>query len=122
MIQSFCAVLITNNLDKQKTFYKEVIGLNELFHHDNTVGLGVEDRLYIVLRVEDNPESHHKQENKGPVIITFPVDSQSKEMIMSRIENGGYKHRDTLTLSQYGSEYIFIEDADGNELCLDVRK
>jgi len=122
MIQSFCAVLLTNNLEKQKTFYKEVIGLSEFYHQDNTVGLGVDNNLYIVLRIEDNPVSHHQQENKGPVIITFQVDSQSKEAIMSRIEKGGYKYRDRLTLPQYGSEYIFIEDVDGNELCLDVKR
>ncbi|WP_367606754.1 VOC family protein [Legionella sp. W05-934-2] len=121
MIKAFCAVLVTKNFKEQLTFYKEVIGLTEFFNQDNTAGLGVNNQLHIVLRIEDNPESHHLKENKGPIILTFQINSGDRDALLSRIENGGYKIRDKLELPNYGSEYIFIEDFDGNELCLDVK-
>jgi len=77
--------------------------------------------LHIVLKAEYNPDSNHQQENKGHIIITFQVEQEVKELILSRLIKEGHKIRDTLSLPQHGSEYIFIEDIDGNELCLDVR-
>ena len=121
MIKSFCVVLVTKNLEHQFSFYKDVIGLQEFYNQDNTIGLGSDGRLHIVLKAEYNPDSHHQQENKGPIIITFQVEQEGKELILSRLIKGGHIIRDTLSLPQYGSEYIFIEDVDGNELCLDVR-
>jgi len=122
MIKSFCVVLVTKNLEQQLTFYKDIIGLEEFFNQDNTIGLGYDNRLHIVLRAEYNPNSHHQQENKGPIIITFQVEEESKDLIMSRLVKEGHTIRDTLALPQYDSEYIFIEDVDGNELCLDVKR
>ena len=122
MIKSFCVVLVTKNLEQQLTFYKDIIGLEEFFNQDNTIGLGYDNRLRIVLRAEYNPNSHHQQENKGPIIITFQVEEESKDLIMSRLVKEGHTIRDTLALPQYDSEYIFIEDVDGNELCLDVKR
>lgn len=120
MIKSFCIVLVTKNLETQSSFYKDVLGLEELFHHDNTIGLGYENKLYIVLKAEYDPNSHHEHENKGLIIITFQIDEKGKELVLNRLLSGGHKIRDTLILPQYNSEYIFIEDVDGNELCLDV--
>lgn len=122
MIKSSCVVLVTKNLEEQLHFYKSVIGLDEFFNQDNVIGLGCGKSLHIVLRFEDNPNSHHQQENKGPIIISFQVGEESKDLIMSRLVEGGHTIRDTLSLPQYDSEYIFIEDVDGNELCLDVKR
>lgn len=122
MIKSFCVVLVTKNMEQQLHFYKYVMGLDEFFNQDNTIGLGCDKRLHIVLRSEDNPNSHHQQENKGPIILTFQIDEDSKDLMMSRLVKGGHTIRDTLSLPQYDSEYIFIEDVDGNELCIDVKR
>lgn len=96
MIKSFCTVLMTTDLENQKKFYTQVLGLTELFSQDGVVGLGNHTQLYIVLRQETSMNSHHQQENKGPIILTFQIDAVDESTIMTRIEEGGHVVRDTL--------------------------
>lgn len=119
MIESFCIVLVTKNLTDQTEFYTNVLDLKQLFEYDDTIGLGIGDNLCVVLRYEDTSDSHHEQENKGPIIITFRTSTDNKDKIMNRVKTGGYKIRSMVELPDYGSEYHFVEDADGNEVCLD---
>lgn len=121
MIKSFCAVLMTTNLENQKKFYTEILGLTELFCKNEVVGLGDLGQLYIVLRQETDINSHHQKENKGPIILTFQVDSVDKNTIMTRLVQGGLVIRDTLEIPEHNIDYLFIEDCDGNEICLDIQ-
>src|SRR3989338_5423867 len=100
MIKSFCTVLMTTNLENQKKFYTQVLGLTELFSQDEVVGLGNHGHLYIVLRQETDINSHHQKENKGPIILTFQVDFADKHTIMTQVEEGGHVVRDTLELPE----------------------
>lgn len=122
MVKAFCAVLVTHQLSKQLAFYTETLGLNLLFDNGDTLGLGIDSTLCIVLRRETNPNSHHQKENKGPIIMTFQMDIKDKTDVLQRLRTGGYTLRSMLELPEHNTEYHFIEDADGNELCLDFRK
>ena len=110
MIKSFCTVLMTTDLKNQKKFYTKVLGLRELFSQDGVVGLGNRDQLYVVLRQETAINSHHQQENKGPIILTFQIDVVDESTIMARLEEGGHMVRDTLEILEHNIYYKFIED------------
>lgn len=121
MITDFVVVLLTKNLPQQLTFYQQVLGLAQLFdNHDKhrTVGIGKEGRLFLVLREDVEENSHHLTEQKGPQILTFKCQGNVAET-REKISAAGFKIRHTVELLQYHSTYLFIEDFDGNELCLD---
>lgn len=88
--------------------YTEVLGLKELFNHEQAIGLGNQDQLYIVLRQETNVNSHHQQENKGPIILTFQVAFEDKNSILTRVTQGGYVVRNSLQIKEHNIDYVFI--------------
>ncbi|MCP4473554.1 MAG: VOC family protein [Gammaproteobacteria bacterium] len=121
MINDFLVVVMTKNLSQQLAFYQDVLGLEKIFeNNDNsrTTGVGRGERIFVVLREDTSEESHHLTEHKGPQILTFKCQGNITEM-QEKITQAGFNIRHTLELPQYHSTYLFIEDFDGNELCLD---
>jgi catechol 2,3-dioxygenase-like lactoylglutathione lyase family enzyme len=118
MILDFLVVLMTKNLSKQIDFYKDLLGLDLIFDNQSTIGLGKDNRLFIVLREDQAEESHHSAEHKGPQIITFKCQGNANQHI-EKISRSGFMVRDAVKLPEYNTHYLFIEDYDGNEICLD---
>lgn len=118
MILDFLVVLMTKNLSKQVHFYKDILDLELLFDNQDTIGLGKGKRIFIVLREDKSEKSHHLSEHKGPQIITFKCQGEIDQYI-EKIKSSGFKIRDTLKLPKYNIHYLFIEDFDSNEVCLD---
>lgn len=118
MILDFLVVLMTKNLSNQVQFYKDVLDLELTFDNQDTVGLGKNNRLFIVLREDKTKDSHHLSEHKGPQIITFKCQGNIDQYI-EKIKKSGFKVRDTVKIPIHNTHYLFIEDYDGNEICLD---
>ncbi len=117
MIIEFLLILMTRNLAKQASFYKDVLELDLQFEHQDTCGFGKHKQLFIVLRTDTSENSHHLAEHKGPQIITFKCHGDM-EQYATKIKEAGFKIRDTLKLPEHHIHYLFTEDYDGNELCL----
>src|SRR5580704_11943340 len=117
MILEFLLVLMTKNLNKQAHFYNDVLELELAFEHQDTIGLGKNGQIYIVLRQDTSEKSHHLSEHKGPQIITFKCEGDIEQYV-TKIKQGGFKIRDTLKLPEHHVHYLFTEDYDGNEICL----
>ncbi len=117
-ISDFLIVLMTKNLREQLKFYKDFLQLDHIFDNGDTQGLGRNGRLFIVLREDNSSDSHHLSHHKGPQIITFKCEGDLTE-VSSNVEQAGYKVRDKLILPEYQIQYLFIEDFDANEICLD---
>jgi catechol-2,3-dioxygenase len=118
MIKGFLVVLMTTNIGNQLKFYKDILGLDIISEHADTIGLGKNGSLYLVLRDDHEHDSHHLTEHKGPQIITFKCEGDLN-ISMEKIRSAGFKIRDNLRLPEYNSHYLFVEDADHNEVCLD---
>lgn len=118
MILDFLLVLMTKSISQQTIFYKDILDLELIFDHEDIVGLGKNKRLFIILREDNSEESHHLSEHKGPQIITFKCQGDIHQYI-EKINKAGFKVRDTLKLPKHDINYLFIEDHDGNEICLD---
>lgn len=118
MILDFLVVLMTKNLSSQLQFYKNVLDLEQIFDNQDTVGLGKNNNIFLVLREDKSEDSHHLSEHKGPQIITFKCQGDINEYI-KKIKVSGFKIRDMLKLPKHNTHYIFVEDFDGNEICLD---
>ncbi len=118
MIVDFLIVLLTRNISQQKIFYINALGLEILFDNQTTVGLGKKDRQFIVLREDISEGSHHLTEHKGPQLILFKCQGDI-ETYSDKIKKSGFKIRDTLQIPEHNINYLFIEDYDGNEICLD---
>ena len=118
MIQDFLIVLMTNNLPQQRHFYNDILGLDLLFDNTDTVGLGKQSQLFIVLREDNAKDSHHRSEQKGPQIMTFKCKGDIHDYA-KKVSTSGFKVRDRLAIPEQRSQYLFIEDYDGNEICLD---
>lgn len=117
MIIEFSLVLMTKNLAKQASFYKDVLELELLFEHDDTFGFGKSKQLYILLRQDTSENSHHLTEHKGPQIIAFKCQGDIEAYAL-KIKQAGFKIRDILKLPEHHIHYLFTEDYDGNEICL----
>lgn len=118
MILDLLIVLMTKNLSNQVRFYKDILELELIFDNQDTIGLGKSGRLFIVLREDRTKGSHHLAEHKGPQIITFKCQGNI-DFYIQKIKNSGFKVRDTLKLPEHNNHYLFVEDYDGNEICLD---
>lgn len=118
MILDFLFVLMTKNLSNQVQFYKNVLDLELIFDNQDTIGFGKNNRLFLVLREDKSENSHHLSEHKGPQIITFKCQGDINEYI-EKIKGSGFKVRDMLELPKHNTHYLFVEDFDGNEICLD---
>ena len=120
MVLDFLVVLMTKNLSKQVCFYKDMLGLELIFDNRDAIGLGKDKRIFIVLREDKSENSHHLSEHKGPQIMTFKCQGDVDSYI-EKIRRSGFNVRDTLKLPEYNTHYLFIEDYDGNEICLDFK-
>ena len=116
MITSFMLVLMTQHLEEQISFYHDTIGLDLIFHHSESAGLGKNDQLYLILRKDAAENSHHLTEQKGPQIITFQC-LGGLEQFAKKIISAGYTVRNKLHLEEQDMQYLFAEDFDGNEVC-----
>lgn len=113
-------VLVTKNLQAQRDFYRDILSLEVNFENDEVVTLGREDVLELVIRKDQEGESHHRldADNKGPFIPTFRFEMSAKE-IEKKLPKGSYRGK---YVDKYGeSTFLFIEDADKNEICLDCK-
>lgn len=119
MIFDFIVVLMTKNLAGQCDFYQNTLGLEMIFNNGNNIGLGSNDRAFIILKEDTSRDSHHLPENKGSQIITFKCNGDILQYI-HKIKVAGFKIRDTLELNEYNLSYLFIEDFDHNEICLEI--
>lgn len=114
----FLVVLMTRNLPNQIKFYQAILELQIIFDNQDTIGLGKNGRLFIVLRLDQSENSHHLSEQKGPQILTFKCAGDSGEFI-EKLKRLGYELRNIVNLPDQSTQYLFIEDYDGNEICLD---
>lgn len=117
MISEFLLVLMTKNIEKQASFYKNVLELDLLFKHNGTCGFGKNKQVFIILRNDTAEISHHLADHKGPQIINFKCQGDA-DHYSSKIKQAGFKIRDTLKLPEHSIHYLFTEDYDGNEICL----
>lgn len=117
-IENCISVVVTKNLAAQTKFYKETLNLETTFDNIDTIGFGKDSQLFIVLRKEITQNSHHNTENKGAVIITFKCFGSPLDCI-NKLKQTGTLVRNEVKLPDYNSHFVFIEDADGNEVCLD---
>lgn len=120
MILDFLVVLLTKHFCEQMSFYKNILELDLIFENQDSCGFGKNNRIFIVLKKDASDDSHHLTEHKGPQIITFKCKGNIDEY-MNKIQNSGFKVRDTLELPEHHIHYLFIEDFDGNEICLDFK-
>jgi len=118
MILDFLVILLTKHIPEQIGFYKDMLGLELLFENKDNYGFGKDKRLFIILKKDTSEDSHHLTEHKGPQIISFKCNGNLDQYI-KKIQAAGFKVRDTLKLPEYNAHYLFIEDFDGNEICLD---
>ena len=118
MILDFVVILLTKHIPEQIGFYKDMLELELLFENQNNYGFGKDKRLFIILKKDTSEDSHHLTEQKGPQIISFKCNGNINQY-MNKIQAAGFKVRDTLKLPEYNAHYLFIEDFDGNEICLD---
>lgn len=70
--------------------------------NQDTIGLGQEGRLFIVLREDKDEDSHHLATQKGPQIITFKCHGNI-DKTSNKIEQAGYKVRDNPLETQYAA-------------------
>ena len=109
MILDFLIILMTKNMSRQVSFYKDVLDLELIFDNQDTVGLGKNKRLFVVLREDKSEESHHLSEHKGPLIIAFKCQGDIDQYI-GKIKQSGFRVRDTLKLLEHNAHYLFVED------------
>lgn len=117
-INDFILVLMTRNLSKQVDFYTKILGLELLFNVKSVAGIGKNSRPFLVIKQDDSANSHHLVENKGASIITFKTSGEAGA-VRDELESNGVTIRDEVKVTEIKSHYIFIEDFDGNEICLD---
>lgn len=123
MIHDLQLVIMTKNIEGQLKFYKSFLGLNVLFQEENAVGLGINEKLHVILRQDTQEQSHHLDEQKGPVIMTFSVDDEyALSDFKNLIHMSQYKLRNELIIEEYSVYYLFIEDHDQNEVCLSFNR
>src|SRR3990167_7363850 len=113
----FFVILMTKNLEEQQSFYQNIIGLDVIFQTQDAVGLGHEGKEFLILKYDLSENSHHLSEHKGPSIITFQV-TGSMSTWHDKIKLNGFKIRDHLILPEHKSSFLFVEDYEGNEICL----
>lgn len=118
MIYDFLVVLMTKNLNRQLGFYRDFLGLEQHFDNGDTIGLGKQNRLFLALREDKDEDSHHLTTQKGPKLLTFRCEGLI-EPYREKVDQAGYTVRDKLSLPDYDVEYLFIEDVEGNEICLE---
>ncbi len=118
MITDFLVVIMTRQLKGQLSFYQNLLDLDIVFDNGDTLGLGRGEQLYVVLREDNTADSHHLADHKGPQILTFKCDDTIENMV-AKLETQNFKVRTRLPLPDYDCEYLFVEDFDGNEICLD---
>lgn len=118
MINDCIVVLMTQKLTEQKHFYLNTLGLDLVFDNTDTIGIGRGSNLFMVIREDHSENSHHVTEQKGPVIITFKC-SGKLDATLQTIADAGYKIRDTVELPEHNTQFLFVEDAESNEICLD---
>lgn len=69
-------------------------------------------------REDKTKDSRHLSDYKGPQIITLKCQGDIVQCI-EKIKKLGFKVRDTVKIPIHNTHYLFIEDYDGNEICLD---
>jgi len=97
-----------------------MLELELIFDNQDAIGLGKDKRIFIVLREDKSEKSHHLSEHKGPQIMTFKCQGDV-DLYIKKIRRSGFNVRDTLKLPEYNTHYLFVEDYDGNEICLDFK-
>lgn len=115
---------MTKNLGNQLDFYQDTLNLDLFFNRKDTIGLGKNQQLIIILQKEPSENSHHlsnNSENKGHGILTFKCEGDL-DAYAEQIKKNGFKIRGTLKLPEKNIDYLFVEDYDGNEICLDFSK
>lgn len=117
MIEDCIIVIMTNNISSQLKFYEEFIGLKVVFNRVSEIGLGLHDRLIMIIKQGVSDDTHHSPLHKGPILISFKclisIDECKNNLIRLNMKVRG--ERD---IPEHGVHYLFIEDPDGNELCL----
>jgi len=116
----FYVTLMTKSLLEQKKFYSELMSLDIIFESEDAIALGKEHKIFLLLKYDANENSHHLAEHKGASILTFKV-PETLEYWKNKAQTNEIKIRDNLVLPQYKTSYLFLEDHEGNELCLQIQ-
>lgn len=110
-------ILMTKKFTEQRQFYQNIIGLEVHFEMHDAIGLGRDRKIFLLLKKDLSEDSHHLSKHKGASIITFKVagtiDEWRNKMVLNQL-----KIRDQLLLPEYQSGFLFVEDYEGNEICL----
>jgi len=115
-MHTFYAVLMTQNKSKQIEFYQKALGLDVIFDSADATGMGREGQVHLIIREDDNEDSHHLAAQKGPVILCFQMPG-SEAVFVEHMGQLGYRIRFILPKNEYGQTFVFAEDADENEIC-----
>lgn len=111
-------VLMTQKLAEQKHFYTETLDLDLVFDNDDTIGVGRGDDIFVVIREDTVDEHHHVSKHPGSAIITFKCDGDIEDY-KRRLTEDNFKIKDIVQLPEHNTEFLFVEDAEANEICLD---
>lgn len=117
MVLDFYAVLETQNMQKQIDFYRNLLGLDVIFSDEKSVGLGLYDELYLVLR--KRKKGLYFSNSSCPQYLAFKCQEDQKS-IEFEVRRHGYKVVKSCTSSDCDMGCLLIEDFDGNKVCLDL--
>jgi len=117
MVDDCIIVIMTNNIGSQLAFYNNMLGLEIIFNRMSEIGLGIHGRLVMIIKQGVSSDSHHSPLHKGPILISFKC-NQGIDDCKQILKHNNVMLRGERDVPEYNVRYLFIEDPDGNELCL----
>ena len=105
-------VLDVNNLDACSTFWRQVLGVDMLFHEANIQGLGHEGEhpLMMLQKVAEPRQGKNRAH--------IDVNVTDLEASVQRVQELGGCQLEAHSLSEFGIAWVVMADPDGNEFCL----
>lgn len=110
-------ILMTKKLHEQQQFYQNIIGLTIIFQTQDAIGLGRDRKVFLLLKYDHSEDSHHLAVHKGSSILTFKLAGDIDQW-RNKVKQYQLTLRDQLLLPAYQTGFLFIEDYEGNEICL----
>jgi hypothetical protein len=120
MISSLNFTIVTTDLDNLIPFYRDILKIPMKNYIKNKVAIFRLNGMQFQIYEQKSPYSHHKKDddNKGTVVIGFSV-SGPLESIREELKSKDVKIRSEIIKDQNSPiDMLFIEDFDGNEICL----
>lgn len=107
--------IVTDNLERAMSFYRNVLRIPLSHYIENIVAIFDSKGFQFQIYQEHDKNNHHiNSDSKGRIIIGFNV-LQPLDGIKKSLKKQNVKIRDHIYVP---IEMLFIEDYDGNEVCL----